>query len=127
MSEIPDSSLGASIVGAPAITRKVQHNVLLRLREQNQDAPIRELYGMLLAERFTFDTTGTLLISYPEIGYIASSVNSFEELAQEIVRIENEHFRITEKPEWLLQAEAILEKEHGSKLAPALGLIKNVV
>mgnify|MGYP001030709307 FL=1 len=125
-SGIPDSSFGASIVGAPAITTKVQHNVLLRLLEQNQDAPIRELYGMLLVERFTNHATGTLLVNYMEIANVIRSVNSFEELVQEIVRIEDEHFRIAEKPEWLLQAEAILEEEHGSKVAPALDLIKNV-
>lgn len=65
-------------------------------------------------------------IGYSEIGDIVDNVNSLEELVQEIIRIEDEHFRAAEKPKWLRQAEKILEKEYLATIGPALDLAKAV-
>lgn len=86
--KIPHEALAMRIIGSPITTRRIQRITLENLRIDNPEASEKELLRMLLVSRYR--TPPLIEMTEEEIDQAMKSINSFDELCDFIIKLEEE-------------------------------------
>jgi len=86
--DIPHEALATRIMGSPETTRKVQRQMLRRLRNLNPGAPEKELLKMVLISRIT--SPPSIDMTEQEMCQAMENINSFDDLCDYIIALLDE-------------------------------------
>ena len=85
---IPHEALGMRVMSSPITTRRVQGNCLETFRIHNPGASEKELFRMVLVSRV--QAPPSLGMTQQEIDQAMENINSFDELCDYIVKLDEE-------------------------------------
>jgi hypothetical protein len=125
--DIPHDALALRILSSPATTRRVQKQCLENFRAQNPRVSEKELFKMVLVSRIKIiESNGFCRITNQEIDEAMKDINSFDELCEYIISIDEQEPAFPDPLGIGKQIDEILAGEEVEKKAPAENLIKNL-
>jgi hypothetical protein len=122
--KMPHEALAVRIISSPITTRRIQSNSLETLRILNPEASEKELLRMVLVSRYR--TPPLIEMTEEEIDQAMESINSFDELCDYIIKLEEEGPSFPDPFGMGKQIDEILAQEESDKKAPADNLIKSL-
>ncbi len=111
---ISHEDLSMRVIGSPATTRKVQRQCIRNFRNQNPEAPEKELLKMVLISRIIVPPS--IEMTEQEIDQAMENINSFDDLCDYIIALDEKEpsfpdtFGIGKRIDEILAGEEIEEK-----------------